>query len=229
MLIGLKQTKLLWMAGEITLARRRIREALQLMESSNDRAFFESCYHFEKEQFKQFDRFYLFESPDFLAAVRQGDHDAIAEALLFLEADPYCFRSGYMKKKLCSALRHAPLVREERHRIRELVLKAVNIQRPVSFAGFASLGSCFYTPGFHTRARNLKILPFKYTRLRKNLLLKRLDEAKLRQEKSCPREQCAATPVPSSETPPALPLLKRFFPGARVVERVLAFFRAFYG
>ena len=229
MLIGLKPGKLLWMAGEITLARRRIREAKELMKSSEERAFFESCYHFEKEQFKQFASFYLFESPEFLAAVRQGDHDAIAEALLFLEADPYCFRSGYMKKKLCSALKHAPLAREERHRIRALVLKAVNVQRPVSFADFARLGSSFYTPGFHTRVRELKILPFKYTKQRKNLLLKKLDEAKEQKGNFSFDTTTVSTPPPSSKTPPALPFLKRFFPGAGLLKRVVAFCRAFYG
>ena len=53
MLIGLKKEKLLWMAGEITLARRRIREAVFLMQNDEDRDFFSQCYHFEKEQFKQ--------------------------------------------------------------------------------------------------------------------------------------------------------------------------------
>ena len=129
MIIGLKKDKLLWMAGEITLARRRIREAVHLMQHDEDREFFASCYRFEKSQFKNFERFYLFESPEFIDSIRHGDHDAIAEALLFLEADPYCFRSGYMKKKLCHALKQAPLEKEERFRIRALILKAVCVQK----------------------------------------------------------------------------------------------------
>ena len=173
MLIGVKKEKLLWMAGEITLARRRIREAVRLMQSGEDRDFFCQCYNFEKEQFKQFALFYLFESPEFLAAVGQGDPDAVGEALLFLESDPYCFRSGYIKKKLCHALKKSPLDREKRARIRNYVLHAVCIQRPVSFKDVAALGAHFYTPGFHTRAENLKIIPFKYIIARKKYLLKK--------------------------------------------------------
>jgi hypothetical protein len=200
MRIGLKKEKLLWMAGEITLARRRIREALRLMQCDEDKDFFLQCYNFEKEQFKQFAPFYLFESPEFLDAVRHGDPDAAEEALLFLEADPYCFRSGYIRKKLCRALKQAPLDREKRSRIRSFVLRAVCIQRPLSFKAVASLGVCFYTPGFHERAEKLKIIPFKYIIARKKMLLKMLAEAKNRRKSdpACASAFPADAPVPES-------------------------------
>ena len=230
MIIGLKKSKLLWMAGEITLARRRIREALYLMEHDEDKEFFANCYRFEKSQFKNFERFYLFESPEFIDAIRQGDHDAIAEALLFLEADPYCFRSGYIKKKLCHALKRAPLEKEERFRIRALILKAVCVQRPVSFADFASLASSVYTPGFHLRAANLKIIPFKYIFLRKKLLLQKLAEvyALRKNQQTPPTETTADTSIfslsaPLEKTRPFLHRLAAFlfsFEGRNILDRL---------
>ena len=225
MLIGLKKEKLLWMAGEITLARRRIREAVRLMQSGEDRDFFCQCYNFEKEQFKQFALFYLFESPEFLAAVRRGDQDAVGEALLFLESDPYCFRSGYIKKKLCHALKKSPLDREKRARIRAFVLHAVCIQRPVSFKDVAALGAHFYTPGFHARAENLKIIPFKYIIARKKYLLKKLAEAR-----ENPHRPPAAVPFVQEEKKPLSPvqtsLSKPTFSLSKVVEHIRSFFSA---
>ncbi len=230
MIIGLKKDKLLWMAGEITLARRRIREAVHLMQHDEDREFFASCYRFEKSQFKNFERFYLFESPEFIDSIRHGDHDAIAEALLFLEADPYCFRSGYMKKKLCHALKQAPLEKEERFRIRALILKAVCVQRPVSFADFASLASSVYTPGFHLRAVNLKIIPFKYIFLRKKLLLQKLEKeyALRKNQKKSPEKTTADASISSlsSHFEKPRPLLHRLaaflfsFEGENILERL---------
>lgn len=214
MYIGLKKDKILWMAGEITLARRRIREAVYLMQNDEDKNFFTACYHFEKNNFKEFSRFYLFEDRSFLESLRQGDHDAIAEAILFLETDPYCFRSGFIKKKLCHALKQAPLNREERHQLRNIVLGAVNTQRPVSFADFAALGCRLYTPGFHRRARKLKIIPFKYIFERKRFLLRRLEET----ASNFPRPDTQITPpspLPAVGTPkPLIPHLKRIFKAA---------------
>ena len=221
--INLDQRKILWMAGEITLARRRIREALHLMQTQEDKAFFESCYRFEKEEFKKFAHLYLFESPEFLEAIRSGDHDSIAEALSFLEADPYCFRSGYIKKKLCSALKQAPLERDERNKVRELVLKALCTQRPVSFKDYVSLGCRFYTPGFRVKAEKMKIIPFKYIILRKRLLVKRLEEEGAKRSK-LPQHAAEKFPLhhaPSSgSTAPALPLFSYI---AQAFRRILRF------
>lgn len=225
MLIGLKKEKLLWMAGEITLARRRIREAVRLIQSDEDKDFFCQCYNFEKEQFKQFALFYLFESPEFLAAVRRGDQDAVGEALLFLESDPYCFRSGYIKKKLCHALKKSPLDREKRARIRNYVLHAVCIQRPVSFKDVAALGAHFYTPGFHARAEKLNIIPFKYIIARKKYLLKKLAEAR-----ENPHRPPVAVPFVQEEKKPLSPiqtsLSKPTFSLSKVVEHIRSFFSA---
>ena len=221
--INLDQKKILWMAGEITLARRRIREALYLIQTQEDKAFYESCYRFEKEEFKKFAPFYLFESPEFLNAIRSGDHDSIAGAFAFLEADPYCFRSGYIKKKLCGALKNAPLERDERNKVRVLVLKALCTQRPVSFSDYISLGCRFYTPTFRLRAEKLKIIPFKYIIKRKALLVKRLNEEGLKRSKTLSAQQHSFKPPPlkhSGGTPSSPPF---FLHVAKLFRRLLTF------
>ena len=152
----------MWMAGEIHLARRRIREAYFMISSSSDPEFFRKCLRFEIDNFKQYAPFYAYEDKDFLNMIVQGDHDAIGLAIDFLEADPYCFRSGFIKKKLCTALKRAPLTREERGQLRHNILQLVSTQRPVSFADIASLGCHLYTPGFHKRVQQLKVIPHKY-------------------------------------------------------------------
>ena len=166
----------MWMAGEIHLARRRIREAYFMISSSSDPEFFRKCLRFEIDNFKQYAPFYAYEDKDFLNMIVQGDHDAIGLAIDFLEADPYCFRSGFIKKKLCTALKRAPLTRKERSQLRHNILQLVSTQRPVSFADIASLGCRLYTPGFHKRVQQLKVIPHKYLLQRQKRFLFLLDE-----------------------------------------------------
>ena len=186
----LKKEKLLWLAGEIHLARRRIREAVFMIENSDDPEFFRSCYRYEVDSFKQYAPFYAYENPEFLAETAQGDRDAVRKAIGFLEADPYCFRSGYIKKKLCTALKKAPLTREERAQLRTVVLERLQTQRPVSFRDIASLGCHLYTPGFHERVRKLEMIPFKYLLARRKRFLALLEaEAKKRQSAKLPARE----------------------------------------
>lgn len=196
MYIGLKKEKLLWMAGEIHIARRRIREALDRIEHDEDKEFFRSCYRYELECFKQYHKFYLFEHREFLTALRRGDHEAIREAMTFLEADPYCFRSGYIKKKLCSALKNAPLLPEEKAKLRQIILEILLVQRPVSFRDFVSLGCRLYTPEFHTQVADLKVPALPYLEKRKKFFLARLKEEAEKQKKPSSFKVPLPSPVP---------------------------------
>ena len=181
--MGLDVNKLQRLAGEIHCARRRIREALYWIENGDDKVFFEKCYRFELESFKQFDAFYRFESPAFLEQIRQGDRFAVDEAIIFLESDPYCFRSGYIKKKLCSALKKPVLSREDRHRLRDIIIARLCTLRPVSFADFAKLGCRLYTPGFHKRVQKEPVPALPCLLKRKKAFLRRLDEEAQRRKK----------------------------------------------
>ena len=63
---------------------------------------------------------------DVRGRLRTGeDADAVAQALAYLEADPYYFRSGYARAKLARSLAQASLSDRDRERARRYVLEAV--------------------------------------------------------------------------------------------------------
>jgi hypothetical protein len=67
---------------------------------------------------------------DVLAGVRAGRTDAIEDAARFLAADPWCFRSGYLKADLMHALANAPLPGHVREPLREVVLRRIVDRQP---------------------------------------------------------------------------------------------------
>jgi hypothetical protein len=52
-----------------------------------------------------------------------GDPEAVEVAVVFLEADPMCFRSGYDKDTLMRRLSHLDLPEKTRHRLRNVVVQ----------------------------------------------------------------------------------------------------------
>ena len=170
MRLAVSPDEIQWLAGEIQCVRHEIRQAaLQLRE---DPSLTNRCnYWIAQSKFYRFRRFYEFENLFFLYDLRRGEHDAVEDAIVFLNADPYCFRSGYIKKKLCRAVTHAKLTPGQRLLLRDIVIRMVTVPRPVAFQGFVELGCALYTSGFHARVRNLKIPPFKYMLERKRILL----------------------------------------------------------
>jgi len=69
--------------------------------------------------------------PDaFWADVRRlaaGEHEAVEPALVFLETDPWCFRSGYVKEELMRLLVRHELTAGERERLEGVLLRAVDV------------------------------------------------------------------------------------------------------
>jgi hypothetical protein len=65
-----------------------------------------------------------------LAGVRAGRRDAIEEATRFLVADPWCFRSGYLKAELMHALANTPLPSHVHEPLREVVLHRIVDRQP---------------------------------------------------------------------------------------------------
>ena len=51
-----------------------------------------------------------------VAALQRGEVSAVEPAIVFLEADPRFFRSGYVKEALCRFLGRAPLTAQQRNR-----------------------------------------------------------------------------------------------------------------
>lgn len=61
-----------------------------------------------------------------LEALRQNDRDAIAYAIIYLEADPYFFRSGYIKAKVAHMLKHVPLTKQQTYQLQQILLASLN-------------------------------------------------------------------------------------------------------
>jgi hypothetical protein len=68
----------------------------------------------------------LFEAMD---DVRDGHTGGIEYLVRFLEADPWCHRSGYMKGEIIRVLKRGPLSPEARSRVSAVVLKVVQDPR----------------------------------------------------------------------------------------------------
>jgi hypothetical protein len=66
-----------------------------------------------------------------VTALQQGDATAVDASMDFLDADPICFRSGYVKERLCRFLSRIDLTEVQRTRLIPIVTKALGSQRPV--------------------------------------------------------------------------------------------------
>jgi len=65
-----------------------------------------------------------------LAAVRAGDRSGLEYCLRFLEADPWCYGTGYAKAKIIPAIVQFELDEPTRERLARVVLRVVDDPRP---------------------------------------------------------------------------------------------------
>ena len=71
------------------------------------------------------DAFYSVDLDDIIDRLRASDHPVIAHAVTILEADPWCFRSGYLKADLMRYLARMDLPEDMRRRLRRVVVKVI--------------------------------------------------------------------------------------------------------
>lgn len=69
----------------------------------------------------------------------EGDRETIDDVLLFLEVDPWFFRSGYLKELLLDNLRQAPLTADDKARLREVILHVAGGKNRREFKRYCSL------------------------------------------------------------------------------------------
>ena len=104
------------------------------------------------------EKFYVFESDSFLTALAAGEADAKECAITFLEYDCYYFRSGYMKAKLLTRLKHLDLTQTETRRLQKVVCNAILSTRPKSeFGYYARLLQSIGTPLLRRRIESLPV------------------------------------------------------------------------
>jgi hypothetical protein len=79
--------------------------------------------------------------------------DAVDEALAYLEADPYYFRSGYARAKLARSLAQASLSDADRARARQYVLDAIAGRKHCNQRELAQLAGALANNGLRTALR----------------------------------------------------------------------------
>lgn len=111
-------------SDRVALADSRIAASLPARDSEPGRSAWEAaCADFHEE----FARFVALVGLD-EKLIRRGEPSAIERAITFMEADPQCFRSGYMLANAAYALANAPLSDDDRARLRIIVIDQV--ERP---------------------------------------------------------------------------------------------------
>ena len=120
--------------------------------------------------------------PDFWAkvsALAQGDRAGVEAALVFLEADPWCFRSGYTKQLIVRRLRHVRLTDPERDRLLTALLNGVTVGPRWEFREYCKTARAFKTGEFEIRLRqmagNRKQSPRTATEQRARWMLEKLE------------------------------------------------------
>jgi len=91
-----------------------------------------------------------------LAGIRAGRWDCIEEATRFLVADPWCFRSGYLKADLMHALANAALPDHVVLPLREVVLRRIVDPQPRLVRYAAQLAANVWDEGFESQIMRLE-------------------------------------------------------------------------
>jgi hypothetical protein len=78
---------------------------------------------------------------DFLADLRASERKAIEEAILYLEVDPWYFRSGYLKERLIRGLKAANLTERDRRRLRNVIWNVAAGKNRREYRDYCSLAA----------------------------------------------------------------------------------------
>ncbi len=106
-----------------------------------------------------------------LEQLRGGDASAVPWAIAFLEADPWFFRSGYMKGNYARLLRRYELDQNQRERLRAAILNNLHKGGRLEFGEIRRLARRLDTPAFRTRLSKFLDHPDPGTGERAQLLL----------------------------------------------------------
>lgn len=78
--------------------------------------------------------------------LKNGDARGVEMAIEFLEADPWFFRSGYIKANLARFLKHVPLSKQQVRRLEKVLLKIVDERNTQEFRNYCRLARIVATP-----------------------------------------------------------------------------------
>jgi hypothetical protein len=90
-----------------------------------------------------------------VGAMADGNAGGIEEPLVFLEADPWCFRSGYAKQTIARLIRKVALTEAQRQRLLDALLNGVTKGPRWEFREYCKAARAFSTPEFRIRLRQM--------------------------------------------------------------------------
>ncbi len=111
--------------------------------------------------------------------LRNGDARGVEMAIEFLEADPWFFRSGYIKANLARFLKHVPLSNRQVRRLEKVLLKIVDERNTQEFRNYCRLARVVATPAL-TEALKERLTDEKlHCRLRATWMLFAIEQASM--------------------------------------------------
>lgn len=93
----------------------------------------------------------LLGSPANRQKIRDGEREAIEDAIYFLEVDSWFWYSGYIKDRLVRALKAAPLNSQDKERLRIVLCKKLNGPDNTAIRSYWGLLRQIWTPDFEVQ------------------------------------------------------------------------------
>ncbi len=87
---------------------------------------------------------------------RESGAAGVEDALAFVEADPWCHRSGYMKQDLVRYLRQVPLDEDQKHRLRAVFVGAIKAGPRWEFREYCRTARALDSPSFRRRLAGMR-------------------------------------------------------------------------
>jgi hypothetical protein len=133
--------------------RRRIDEALVNRGENQDafQVWRDACDEFHDTVLST-DYLWLDETQQL---IRNGERSTIEDVLLFLEVDPWYFRSGYLKEMLIESLKQAPLTDQDKARIRQIIISVAAGKNRREFRRFCELAARVISEEFENTIEQL--------------------------------------------------------------------------
>jgi hypothetical protein len=95
--------------------------------------------------------------------LRKADAAIIEAAIVFLEADPYFFRSGYVKADLVRAVSKFPLSPKQQMRLQQVIIDRIKGPTRREFRRYCNLAPHVTTPAFEREVAALANTPDQVT------------------------------------------------------------------
>ena len=131
--------------------------------------------------------------------LRSGDPGAVEDAILFLEIDPWFFRSGYLKERVLGALKCAPLSSRQRERLRHIIIEVCRGRNRREFRYYCALAVKVWTLEFENTVRTQSATRDLESKGKFSFLLRYLEAHRKNIEPNAPPNGGPAEPFGSSD------------------------------